>query len=102
MTKTTSKLNLKPTAGYVVLENLEAATKTASGLYLPEASAEKPQKGKVLAVGEAETTDSGVKKISPVKVGDIVIYKKWGGSEVKFGGRDLLFVKFEDILAIEI
>lgn len=102
MTKKTSKLNLKPTAGYVLLEALDVTTKTASGLYLPEAAAEKPQKGRVLAFGESEVTDSGVKKNSPVKVGDIVIYKKWGGNDVKIDGRDLLFVKFEDILAVEI
>ncbi len=101
MGKITSKLNLKPTAGYIVLESLEAETKTASGLYLPEAATEKPQKGKVLAVGSSIYQDG--KEINPpVKVADIVIYKKWGGNEVKENGRDLLFVKFEDILAVEI
>lgn len=101
MTKT-SKINLKPTAGYVLIEPLAAQTKTDSGIYLPETNTEKPQKGTVLAVGDPETTDSGAKKNSPVKVKDIVVYKKWGGNEVKVDGRDMLFVKFEDILAIEI
>lgn len=98
----TSKINLKPTAGYILIEPLEAQTKTVSGIYLPETNTEKPQKGTVLAVGEAEVTDTGTKKNSPVKVTDVVVYKKWGGNEVKMDGRDLLFVKFEDILAIEI
>ena len=95
------KINLKPTAGYLLVEPLEAETKTASGIYLPDSAGEKPQKGKVLAIGADEITDSGAKKKSPVKVGDVVIYKKWGGSEVKIGGKENLFSKFEDILAVE-
>ena len=96
------KLNVKPTAGYLLIEPLEAETKTASGIYLPDTASEKPQKGKVLAVGEDEITDSGAKKKSPAKVGDVVIYKKWGGNEVKINGMEYLFSKFEDILAVEI
>ena len=97
-----SKINLKPTAGYILIEPSEAQNKTASGIYLPETNTEKPQKGKVLGIGEPEVTDSGVKKVSPVKVGDNVIYKKWGGNEVKVDNKEYLFVKFEDILAVEI
>jgi chaperonin GroES len=101
MTKKTSTPNLIPTAGYLLLQPLEAETKTASGIYLPDTASEKPQKAKVLAVGESETTDSGKVKKSPAKVGDVVIYKKWGGNEVKINGIEYLFSKFEDILAIE-
>jgi chaperonin GroES len=96
-----SKINLKPTAGYILLEPLEKEEKTAAGIYLPESASEKPQKGKVLAVGDDEITDSGVKRSSPAKVGDSVIYKKWGGNEVKINGTEYLFAKFEDILAVE-
>lgn len=96
-----SKLNLTPAAGYLLIEPVEAETKTSSGIYLPDSTSEKPVEGKVLAVGEPEITDSGVKKTAPAKVGDIVIYKKWGGNEVKLGGKEYLFAKFEDILAIE-
>ena len=96
-----SKINLKPAAGYLLLEPLEKEEKTAAGIYLPESASEKPQKGKVLAIGGDEITDSGVKKSSPAKVGDNVIYKKWGGNEVKVNGEEYLFAKFEDILAIE-
>ncbi|KKU22705.1 MAG: 10 kDa chaperonin [Candidatus Woesebacteria bacterium GW2011_GWC2_47_16] len=96
-----SKLNLKPAAGYLLIEPVEKETKTASGIYLPDSAEEKPQKGKVLAVGADEITDSGAKKSSPAKVGDIIIYKKWGGNEVKIGGQEYLFAKFEDILAVE-
>jgi chaperonin GroES len=101
MKSKTSKINLKPTAGYLLLDPLEKEEKTATGIYLPDSASEKPQKGKVLAIGEDEITDSGAKRTSPAKVGDTVIYKKWGGNEVKIDGTEYLFAKFEDILAIE-
>ena len=93
--------NFKPTAGYVIIEPLEAETKTSSGIYLPDSAGEKPQKGKVLAVGAPETTEKGTEITSPCRVGDKVIYKKWGGNEVKIGNIEYLFVKFEDVLAVE-
>ena len=96
-----TKINFKPTAGYLLIEPLEKEAKTASGIYLPETAGEKPQKGKVLAVGAPEITDKGAKRTSPVKLNDTVIYKKWGGNEVKIGNIEYLFVKFEDVLAIE-
>jgi chaperonin GroES len=97
-----SKLALKPTPGYILIEPADTQTKTDSGIYLPDsATTEKPQKGKVLAVGGDETTDAGTVKKSPVKVGDVVVYKKWGGNEFKVGTKEYLFVKFEDILAVE-
>ena len=95
------KINLKPTAGHVLIEPNELEKKTKSGIYLPDSSTEeKPQEGKVLAVGASEITEKGIKKDSPVKVGDKVIFKKWGGSEVKIGGKEYMFSKFEDILAV--
>ena len=100
VTKKTSKLNLKPAPGYVVIEPLEKEEKTSSGIYLPDSASEKPQQGKILAVGHDEITDSGNKRSAPAKVGEVVIYKKWGGNEVKLDGREYLFAKFEDILAI--
>ena len=99
--KANIKLNLNPTAGYLLIEPTEAETKTATGIYLPDTAGEKPLKGKVLAVGGPEITDSGAKRTAPAKVGDIVIYKKWGGNEVKIAGKEYLFAKFEDILAVE-
>lgn len=96
-----TNLKLKPTAGHLLIEPLEASQKTASGIYLPESAGEKPQKGRVLAVGPDELTEKGIKRNSPVKKGDTVIYKKWGGSEVKIGHKEYLFAKFEDILAVE-
>ena len=94
------KVKFSPTAGYILIEPQEVETKTASGLYLPEtATAEKPQKGKVLANGNAIYQDSR-EILSPAKIGETVIYKKWGANEIKENGKEYLFVKFEDILAI--
>jgi chaperonin GroES len=94
------KLNLKPTPGYVLIEPLEAEGKTASGIYLPDNAGEKPQKGKVIAIG-ASCLQDGQKVASPAKINEIVFYKKWGGNEVKIEGKEYLFVKFEDVLAVE-
>lgn len=93
-------LKLKPTAGYLLIEPLEKEVKTASGIYLPDNAGEKPQKGKVIAVGgKTYLGDHEIK--SPAKVGDIVLYKKWGGNEVKIEGKEYIFVKFEDTLAVQ-
>ena len=102
MAKNTSLLSqIKPTAGYVLIEPEEASKQTTSGIYLPDsASGDKPQQGTVLAVGPDELTDKGAKKAAPASKGDKVIYKKWGGNEVKIDSKEYLFVKFEDILAV--
>ncbi len=94
------KINLKPTQGYLLIEPAVAEKKTESGIYLPDTSEEKPQKGKVLAVGADELLDSGKTRKSPAKVGDEIIYKKWGGNDVKIDGKEYIFVKFEDVLAV--
>ena len=96
-----TKINLKPTAGYLLVEPLEAETKTSSGIYLPDTASEKPQKGKVLAVGPEEILENGSKRPSPVKAGDVVVYKESWGGKVKIEGKEYLFAKFEDILAVE-
>lgn len=94
------KLKLSPTPGYLVIEPLGEGEQTSSGIYLPESAGKKPQKGLVLAVGADEVVDSGKTRKSPVKAGDTVIYKEWGGNEVKIDGVEYLFSKFEDVLAI--
>ncbi|MFC1627213.1 co-chaperone GroES [Patescibacteria group bacterium] len=97
-----AKQKLQPTAGYVLVEPVQVKKQTASGIYLPDSHDEKPQQAKVLAVGPAEVTDSGAKKPAPCKKGDQIIYKKWGGNEVKLGldKDEVLFVEFKDVLAI--
>ena len=100
MTARKKKLSLNPAPGYLVIEPLEAETQTASGIYLPDSAGEKPQKGLVVAAGDDEITEKGVKRSSPAKTGDTVIFKKWGGNEVKIDGVEYLFSKFDDILAL--
>jgi chaperonin GroES len=92
--------NLHPLPGYVFVEPQEAQKQTASGIYLPDSHGEKPQQGTVLAVGDDWTTEHGATIKAPVKAGDSVIYKKWGGNEVKIADIEYQFLKFEDILAI--
>jgi len=90
---------IQPLPGYVLVEPAEAASKTASGLYLPENSTEKPQYGTVLAVGGPTFVD-GKEVSAPVKAKQTVIYKKWGGNDFKIGEKEYQFLKFEDVLAV--
>ena len=92
---------IKPASGYVLIEPEEATKQTSSGIYLPDsATGDKPQQGKILSVGSDEVTEKGATRKSPAKAGEKVIYKKWGGNEVKIDNKEYLFVKFEDILAV--
>ena len=91
---------IKPTAGYVLILAEEQQTQTAGGIYLPDnAKGDKPQTGKVLAVGADDVKD-GLKITAPANVGDTVIFKKWGGNEVKIENKEYMFIKFEDIMAV--
>lgn len=90
---------LQPMPGYVLVEPAAKQTQTAGGIYLPDNTGDKPQAGSVIAVG-ADTTKDGAKVSSPVKVGDKVVYKKWGGNDVKIGDVEYQFLQFEDILAV--
>jgi chaperonin GroES len=90
---------LQPLAGYVLVQPATSQKQTSSGIYLPDSHDEKPQNGTVLAVGPAGMED-GQKVECPVKKGDHVIYKKWGGNDVKIADVEYQFLKFEDILAI--
>jgi chaperonin GroES len=100
--KKASKPKLKPTAGYALVEPVELEKKTAAGIVLPDTHDEKSQKGKVISMGKAPVNDKGVKMVPEFKVGDNVVYKKWGGDEVKLDitGKEYTFVKFEDVLAV--
>ena len=94
-------LKIKPLADYILIEPLEKETKTASGILIPDtASKERPQEGKVLAVGAGKVDENGVTHAIQIKIGEKVMYKKWGGTEVKVEGKEMLLVKEEDILAI--
>jgi len=94
-----NKLSIKPLAGYVLVEAVGVIKKTASGIYVPEVSQEKQAQGKVVAVGNPSYIE-GREIVSPVKVGDVVFYKKWGGDEIKVGDKELKLVKFDELMAI--
>ena len=96
----TSKLKVKPLMGYVLVEPSEAESKTASGIILPESAQEKPAQGKVIACGDDMVMENGKTLKCPVKVGDTIVYKKWGGDEIKVSGKELKLVKFDDLMAI--
>lgn len=91
---------IKPMPGYVLVEPAKSEKVTSSGIYLPDSHDEKAQHGTVIAVGAETTDEKGNKLVSPVKKGDMVIYKKWGGSEFKLGEIEYQFFKFEDVLAV--
>jgi len=91
---------LHPLPGYVLVKPTDAQKQTESGIYLPDSHTEKPQQGSVLAVGGDWVTEHGATIKAPVTTGDSVVYKKWGGNEVKIGDIEYQFLKFEDILAI--
>ena len=90
-----SKVNIKPLADRVLIMPLDAETKTASGIYIPDSAKEKPQKGTVTAVGPG-TNENPV----TVKVGDKVLYGKYSGTELSHEGKDYLIMKESDLLAI--
>ena len=93
-------MNLKPLGDRVVVEHVEQADKSAGGVFLPDTAKEKPQEGRVLAVGTGRTLDSGTKVAMDVKVGDKIIYSKYSGSEIKIEGKEYLIISEKDVLAV--
>ena len=94
-------VNIKPLEDRILVQSLEAEQTTASGLVIPDTAKEKPQEGKVVAVGPGRLDEDGEKRIPlDVKVGDVVIYSKYGGTEVKYNGVEYLLLGARDILAI--
>ncbi len=95
-----SKTTIQPLFNYILVKPLEAETKTASGILLPDSVKEKPQMGEVMAVGTGWHNDQG--KVFPleVKIGQKDLYKKWGGNEVKVGAEEWLIVEEKDIMAV--
>ena len=93
-------ITLTPLEDKIIVKQAEARTQTASGLYIPDNAKEKPQQGEVLAVGPGRRDDKGERIPMDVKVGDKVLYSKYGGTEVHYEGEDYLIVGARDILAI--
>jgi chaperonin GroES len=94
-------MNLKPLDDRIVVRPNEAETQTASGLVIPDTAKEKPQQGEVLAVGPGKRSDTSGDLIPvDIKVGDTVLYSKYGGTEVAVNGEDLLVLNSRDVLAV--
>lgn len=91
---------LKPLGDRVIIEVVEKEEKTIGGIVLPDTAKEKPQQGKVIAVGTGRVTDQGERIALDVKENDFVIYSKYAGTEVKHDGKEYLIVRESDILAI--
>jgi chaperonin GroES len=101
VTTATKKVVIKPLEDRIVVRPLEAEQTTASGLVIPDTAKEKPQEGEVPAVGPGRFDDAGTKRVPiDVKVGDIVLYSKYGGTEVKYGGEEYLVLSARDVLAV--
>ena len=96
---TATKVAIKPLEDRIVVQANEAETTTASGLVIPDTAKEKPQEGTVVAVGPGRFDDNGKRVPLDVKVGDTVIYSKYGGTEIKVDGEDYLILRESDILA---
>ena len=94
-------VNIKPLEDKVVVKAAAAETTTASGLVIPDTAKEKPQEGKVIAVGPGRWDEDGEKRIPlDVAEGDVVIYSKYGGTEIKYAGQEYLILSARDVLAI--
>jgi chaperonin GroES len=96
---TATKVAIKPLEDRIVVQAVEAETTTASGIVIPDTAKEKPQEGHVLAVGPGRFED-GARVPLDVKVGDKVLYSKYGGTEVKYGGEEYLVLSARDVLAV--
>jgi chaperonin GroES len=92
-------MKLKPLDDRVVVRTLEAEEKTAGGIVLPDAAKEKPQRGKVLAVGPGRLLDSGERVAIGVQIGDEVLFGKYGGTDIEVEGEDVKILRESDILA---
>ena len=97
---TATKVAIKPLEDRIVVQANDAESTTASGLVIPDTAKEKPQEGTVLAVGPGRLDDKGARVKPEVKTGDVVMYAKYAGTEVKIDGEELLILKESDVLAI--
>jgi len=91
---------LKPLGDRVVVKALEAETVSRGGIVLPDSAKERPQTGEVLAVGPGKTLDNGTVSALDIKVGDKVVYSKYGGTEIKVGGDEVIILRQDDILGV--
>ena len=93
-------MKIRPLADKVLVQRLEAETKTAGGIVLPDTAKEKPQRGKIVSVGKGKLLDDGTVKKMQVKKGDMVLFTSYAGTEVKIGGKEHLIMDESDIMAV--
>ncbi len=93
-------ISIKPLEDRIVIRQVEAEQTTASGLVIPDTAKEKPQEGEVIAVGHGRVDDNGNRIPVDVKVGDVVIYSRYGGTEVKYDGQEFQILSSRDVLAV--
>jgi len=93
-------MNLKPLNDRVLVKRLEVEEKTAGGIYIPDSAKEKPSKGEVVAAGPGKLDDNGERVAMTVKVGDVVLFAKYAGSEIAIDGEECLVMREDDLLAI--
>lgn len=95
-----ANVNIRPLEDKVLVQILEAETTTASGLVIPDSAKEKPQEATVIAVGPGKLNDDGKRAAMDVKEGDVVVFSKYGGTELKYDGQDYLLLSARDLLAV--
>ncbi len=93
-------MKIRPLHDRVIIERLEAETKSAGGIVIPDTAAEKPIKGKVVAVGKGKILEDGKVRPLDVKAGDKVLFGKYSGTEIKMDGKELLVMREEDLMAV--
>jgi chaperonin GroES len=93
-------MKIKPLQDRVIVKRIEEEQKTAGGIIIPDSAKEKPQQGKVLAVGPGKVLEGGTRVDMTVKAGDLVLFGKYAGSEVKIDGEEVLIMREDDILGI--
>ena len=98
---TATKVSIKPLEDRIVVQANEAETTTASGIVIPDTAKEKPQEGTVIAVGPGRFTENGEQRVPlDISTGDVVVFSKYGGTEVKYNGEEYLILSARDVLAV--
>jgi chaperonin GroES len=93
-------MNIRPLHDRIIVERVEEETKTAGGLFIPDTAKEKPQQGKVIAVGKGKVTEDGKLLGMDVKVGDRILFGKYAGTEIKIEGKEYLMMREDDVLGV--
>ncbi len=100
MTATQTKTKLKPLADRVLIEPIEESSQTAGGIYIPDSAREKPMRGRIVAVGEGKVLENGQRQPLSVKEGNVVLFSKYGGNEIKLDGVEYKIMDESQILGI--